>query len=417
MNQEKMHKTKKIVILTADAGFGHRSAANALAAAFESTFTDCLVTIVNPLDDKRAPFFLRESQSDYDKLVKNMPDLYRFGYEASDAMVPATIVESALSVLLYEAIRSVFKNHQPDAIITTYPIYQAPVNAYLAVSGKNIPFFTVITDLVTVHRIWFNKNVDGCFVPTEEVRGLALSSGVPEQKIHTKGIPVHPRIAAETRSKQEIRAELGWKPDLPTFLAVGSKRVEGLNQALHVINHFGAPLQLAVVAGKDKELYDQLQANEWHIPAHLYEFSSEMPLLMRAADAIICKAGGLIVTESLASGLPMLLIDVIPGQEEGNADYVVSNGAGDLVDSYEKTLEVIAHWMMNGAALMKERAENARLLSKPFAAREIAELVHQTLLDKTTASTTTRQANRRSFIKLLTQFQIPWQDDSPKSTR
>ena len=72
MEQKKSDQSlKKILILTADAGFGHRSAANAVAAAFENEYKDtCQIAIVNPLEDKRSPFFLRESQSDYDKIVK-----------------------------------------------------------------------------------------------------------------------------------------------------------------------------------------------------------------------------------------------------------------------------------------------------------------------------------------------------------
>ncbi len=418
MNREKSQSFNKIMILTADAGFGHRSAANAVAAAFENDYKDtCQVTIVNPLEDKRSPFFLRESQSDYDKIVKTMPELYKFGYEASDSAVPAAIVESALTVFLYEAIRDILNEYQPDSIITTYPLYQSAVNAFLTVSGHNIPFFTIVTDLATVHRIWFSKNVDGCIVPNETVRSLAISNGVSPKKIFVKGIPVHPKIIEETRSKQQIRKELGWDPDLPTFLAVGSKRVEGLSKAIHVLNHFGAPLQLAVVAGKDKELYEQLQAYAWHIPVHLYDYTLEMPMLMHASDAIICKAGGLIVTESLASHLPMMLIDVIPGQEEGNADYVVSNDAGDLVGNTEETLEVIAHWLMNDSALLKERAKNAAALSKPFAAKEIATLVYQTILRGPTKRGKQWLVNRPKFINLLSQNHITWQDGTKKTNK
>ena len=339
-----------------------------------------------------------------------MPELYKFGYEASDAAVPVAIVESALTVFLYEVMRDILNQYQPDAILTTYPLYQVPVSAFLTISGHQTPFFTVITDLATVHRIWFNKNVDGCIVPTEAVRSLAISNGVSEKNIFVKGIPVHPKIVKETRSKQEIRKELGWEPDLPTFLAVGSKRVEGLSKALQVVNHFGAPLQLAVVAGKDHELYEQLQANEWHVPTHLYEFTSEMPTLMHASDAIICKAGGLIVTEALASHLPMMLIDVIPGQEEGNADYVISNGAGDLATSTEETLEIIAHWLMNDSTLLKERAKNAKAISKPFAASEIAALIYETTLRGAAKHRKQWLANRPKLITLLTQNQISWED-------
>src|SRR5690242_3641033 len=103
---------RRVLILTADAGFGHRSAANAVASALKEMYGDlCELAIVNPLEDKRTPFFLRDSQSDYDKLVRNVPELYRFGYDASDASVPVVIVEQALTVLLFEVMRDIVRSY------------------------------------------------------------------------------------------------------------------------------------------------------------------------------------------------------------------------------------------------------------------------------------------------------------------
>ena len=97
--------------------------------------------------------------------------------------------------------------------------------------------------------------------------------------------------------------------------------------------------------------------------------------MMKAADIIVCKAGGLIVTEALACGCPLILIDAIPGQETGNADYVVQNGAGDLARSTMEVLETVSHWLMNGGQLLRQRAENARRLGRPDAAYEVANAV------------------------------------------
>lgn len=52
-----------------------------------------------------------------------------------------------------------------------------------------------------------------------------------------------------------------------------------------------------IVAGGDDQLCHQFQGIEWHIPAQVYDFVENMPTLMHAADCILCKAGGLIVTE------------------------------------------------------------------------------------------------------------------------
>ena len=55
-----------------------------------------------------------------------------------------------------------------------------------------------------------------------------------------------------------------------------------------------------------------------------------MPDFLKAADCVISKAGGLIVTESLACGRPMFIMQVIPGQETGNVQLVVEEGAADM---------------------------------------------------------------------------------------
>jgi len=406
-----MKRPKRILILTADAGFGHRSAANAVAAALAETYGEqCQVEIYNPFDDRRVPFILRESQSDYDVLVRKAPELYRLGFDVSDATLPSVIVEGALTVMLFEVMWDLVHEFRPDAILTTYPLYQAPLTAVFTISRLFIPLLTVITDLVTVHRLWFHERVDYCLVPTKEVRDLALEYGIPEEKIRITGIPVHPRFAQEQRSKPEIRQALGWNPDLWTVMAVGSRRVSGLMEALHVVNHFGAPLQLVAVAGKDAELYAQLQAIEWHVPTFIYEFVSDMPSFMHAADLLISKAGGLTVTEALASGLPMLLIDVIPGQEMGNMRYVVDHGAGDWAESPLQVLEALGHLFQKGGQLLRERAENARRLGRPRAAYEVADYVWLAAQTGPVHKAESKLTWRRPLMELLRRNDVHWRD-------
>lgn len=370
-----MADTKRVLILTADAGFGHRSAANAVAAALKERYGDqCQVEIVNPLDDKRVPAFLRDSQSDYDKIVRESPKLYRLGYEASDAVVPSTLVESALTVMLFEALNDLTRAYRPDVIVISYPLYQAPLAVVYALRRRTVPLLTIITDLVTVHRLWFSNAVDFCLVPTTKVADLALEAGVAPSKVKITGIPVDPRLGQEKRSRAELRAELGWRLDWPVALAVGSKRVEHLSDTLRALNHSGLHLQLAVVAGGDESLYRELQATEWHLPTYVYNFVTDLPVMMHAADLLICKAGGLIVTEALACGLPLLLIDVLPGQETGNAAYVVEGGAGELATTPLDALESLYHWLDRDGMLLAERARNASRLGRPQAAFEIADL-------------------------------------------
>lgn len=368
---------KRILILTADAGFGHRSAANAIAEALAELHPqDCTVEILNPLDHPKTPAVLRESQTDYDRIVRSVPELYKLGYEVSDAPLTSVVMEAALIALLFETMMDILKTHQPDAIVNTYPLYQSVISAVCAIRKCQVPQMTAITDLVTVHRLWFHPRVEYCLVPTEEVRTLALENGMPAERVQLTGIPVHPAILRERRSKAAIRSELGWSPHLITLLVVGSRRVARLPEVLNVFNHSGLPLQFALVAGGDETLHAEWQQTEWHHPAHIYSFVNNMPTLMHAADCIVCKAGGLVVTESLAAGLPLLLVDVLPGQEEGNAAYVEKTSAGELLKDPVHALETLCHWLEQDGALLAEHAANACQAGKPDAAYRAAELAY-----------------------------------------
>lgn len=408
---------RRILILTADAGFGHRSAANSVASALEELYGDlCEVTILNPLEDKRTPFFLRDSQSDYDKWVRNVPELYRFGYDASDSTVPAAIMENTLTVLMFEVMRDIVRTFRPNAILTTYPLYQAPLRAVMTITRTPVPLLVSVTDLATVHRIWFSNSVDLCMVPTEIVRDLALNHGLLPDQVQVTGIPVNPEVVRDQRSPTEIRQDLGWRTDMITALAVGSRRVDRLIDTLNVLNHFGQPIQLVMVAGKDQDLYRELNQIEWHVPVQLYDFVKNVPTLMKASDFIISKAGGLVVTEALACGLPMLLIDAIPGQETGNADYVVQNGAGNLALTPTEVLETLSHWFMDDRRLLRVRMENAASLGRPNAAYDVANMVWMLAQQFADRAETPSGTGRLRLINLLTRNHIHW-DEEPSSSR
>jgi 1,2-diacylglycerol 3-beta-galactosyltransferase len=133
-------------------------------------------------------------------------------------------------------------------------------------------------------------------------------------------------------------------------------------------------LQLVVVAGGDDERYRNFQETQWHVETQCHNFVTEMGTFMRASDCILSKAGGLIVSESLACGLPLILIDVIPGQETGNANHVVSGNAGVLAREPIEVLETVCHWLVNDQRFYHQQAQNARKLGHPQAAYEVADL-------------------------------------------
>ncbi|MFO7661632.1 MAG: glycosyltransferase [Chloroflexota bacterium] len=400
--------SRKILILTADAGFGHRSAANAVAKALDMRYGDSAhVAIVNPLDDPKAPPFLRSAESDYDKLAREWPQFYKLGYKMSDMAMTTSVTELTYVVLIYDLIARLMKEHQPDAVVVTFPTYQYPLAAYRRLTGDMTPMATIVTDLVSLQRMWFTTATDLCLVPTATAADLALERGLDPETIHMTGLPVNPLLADHLTSKQEARRTLGWEPEKFTVLAVGSKRIERLHEFVDLLNHTGFNLQIVAVAGGSEELYERFEAIDWHVAARTYNFVPNMAEFLQAADCVMTKAGGLIVTESLACGLPMFLMQVIPGQEIGNAKLVTTEGAGDLTLEPMELLRAMAHWQANDRRLFHERAANAQRLGKPEAAFAAAELIWQLAGEKSTQRPARFPIARDKLKDLLRQFSSP----------
>ena len=120
-----------------------------------------------------------------------------------------------------------------------------------------------------------------------------------------------------------------------------------------------------------------MKALDWQIPVVVKNFTEDMPALMRAADILVSKAGGLIVTESLAAGLPMLLCEVIEGQESGNAEFIISQGAAVLASEPEGLVRELARWLEDGEKELTERKEKAQKIGLPDAAYEVADLLQK----------------------------------------
>jgi processive 1,2-diacylglycerol beta-glucosyltransferase len=113
----------------------------------------------------------------------------------------------------------------------------------------------------------------------------------------------------------------------------------------------------------------------------VYEFVDFVDELMRVSDILISKPGGITTSESLAIGLPMLLVDPIPGQEEANVDYFLEKGVGLKARNPESLIFKLGEVLADQSRLrkMKERISE---IAKPEAAFTVAEEIVKMLSEK-----------------------------------
>lgn len=365
---------KTILVLTNDAGMGHRHAALATVAALEQRYSDTLQTVlVNPLDEPGTPTSLHNMQFDFNNVIQKAPRIYSLGHSIGNSYLPTLIMERLETILLNETIDRILNNARPDIVVTTHPSFVYLLAYYRKQNDANWPLAVLVTDMARLQRLWFRKEVDLYLMPTVEAAELAKQRGIQTERVRVTGIPVDLRLAASEKTRPELRAGYGWEADVPVVLAVGSRRVHEFQEFMLALNDGDLPVRLVVITGDDDELLAEVQEMEWRTPVEIHGYVEDLPERMLAADALITKAGGLTVAEGLAAGLPLFIIQSTPMHEQGNAAYVVAGGAGVRAKEPDELVDAVRGSLANNGRVLAAMAENARRLGRPRAAYDVAE--------------------------------------------
>lgn len=364
-----MSARPSILFLFSDTGGGHRSAAEAIIEALKLEFDDRVSTRMVDIFKEYAPRPLNKMPDLYPKMVL-IPQAWGLGYRLSNGHRRTRLMVWGSWPYVHKSIRTLFAENPCDLIVSVHPL--ATASALRVKTGHTPVFFTVVTDLVSTHAFWYNRRNDLCLVPTEEARQRALNLGLNPDQVEVVGLPVADRFCVPVGNKQAIRASLGWSQDMPVVLLVGGGEGMGpLEKNAQAIAQAGLPVSLVIVAGRNKKLITRLEEINWKIPTHIYGFVKEMPEFMRAADILVTKAGPSTISEALNAGLPMILYSRLPGQEDGNVSYVVSQGAGLWAPDTDRLVNALSDWLNNPEA-RQQAALACQRLAKPQAARLIA---------------------------------------------
>jgi processive 1,2-diacylglycerol beta-glucosyltransferase len=368
----------RVLILHASVGTGHERAAVALATAFARK-PDTEVRVEDTLDYGSQLFQQAYSRS-YLDMSERSPLLWRLVYETTDASDPELIevtnrLRSLVERLAITRLSRFVHKFAPAAIICTHFL---PVELLLRLKKQGKlpqPIYCVVTDFFA-HSFWVTPGIDGYFVGSELTRDVLAARGIAAAIIHVTGIPIDPAIA-EPKEMLQMRALHGFPPDQPLItLFGGGLNVERIRSVIEGILLVDTPGTLAVVAGRNETLVSALAGltDGPSMCLRILGYINYVDDLVTASDLVVTKAGGLIVSETLARSTPMLVIDPIPGQEEWNADYVVSTGAGIQLRMAEAVPEAVRQLLAH-----RERIDLLRLgaqeAGRPRAALDIAESV------------------------------------------
>ncbi len=363
-----------------DTGGGHRSAAKAIVDAFAREFPNLYQTWLVDVIARTAAFPFNHAAEWYLPLTTYAEFLWRILFEATNNRPMLPVALGIIDLLTGRGVRRLLRDHSPDLVVSVHPLLNAVPQRALRSIGSRAPFVTVVTDLFSAHRLWFNPDADLTLVPTNGAREIGLRWGMQSEKMRVVGLPVNLQLLANDKDKSEHRAKLGLDPVRTTVLLVGGGEGMGpLYEIARAIERARLPLQLIVISGRNRKLYDTLCAAQWRTPVSIQGFVTNMPDWMRASDIIITKAGPGTISEALACGLPILLSGYLPGQEEGNVTFVQESGVGVLREKPEEIVHTLREWLTPGNDTLARLAACARKQARPRAALEVAQILDEIL--------------------------------------
>ena len=369
---------KKILIFYGSYGGGHLSAAKSIRDYIEKNYSDSQVELVDCVEYVNK-LFNKLTTKAYKDFSKNARWIWKHLYYDSESGSLSRICNT-VNRLMAIKLNRLIQEFQPDLIISTHP-FSSQMCAILKEKGKlNCKVATILTDYAP-HNQWLVKSefIDYYFVAQQGMVDDLVSRGVNKDKIHVTGIPLSSRFL-QSYNKQKILEDYGLTSDKNTILffaggEFGFGKDKTFNRLKAIIDNL-PNLQVVAVAGRNekmKERFDELvKTTRTESNVKILSFTNQVPELMSVSDLVITKPGGLTTTESLASGLPLIIIDPLPGQEEENAEFIENSGAGIWVKDSDN-IESILLDIFNSPTKLEDMKSKARLIAKKNSTQNIVE--------------------------------------------
>lgn len=362
----------RVLLISVKAGYGHHSTAQAVM--------DCLAERgieSHMLDtfDYIAPVLGESIDKGYLFSTKNLPEIYGKAYALLDRRTeeykPSSLI-AILSKLVSHKLREFIDDYAPDLIIGTHS-YACMVMTYLKQRGHiSCPTIGIVTDF-TVHPFWESTNIDYYVTADSLLDNQMRKKGIPREKILPTGIPINPKFHRRI-DKLAAREMLKIDNRRTILMMMGSMGFGNLEKQLEAIDALEMDFQVLCVCGRNEKMKKEIDRRTWNRKIITYGFVDNVDVLMDASDCIITKPGGLTTSELLAKGLPAVIMNPIPGQEDRNMEFLVNNGAAiaatETFGVDEALFELFSHsWRLRLLKL------SVRRLGKPNSTTNLCDFV------------------------------------------
>src|SRR5881394_1917401 len=363
----------KILIISSDTGGGHRSAAAAIVAGIESFVNgeSYAVRVVRAVEESH--HLAAKLVAIYNWLLRHKQHWMKYYYWLINRFRPETLEFFHSRCMGY--VRNVIERWCPHIVVSVHPLTQHILARVLKEIGwaDRVPLVTVVTDpYYGFWKGWACDDVRLYLVATEDARRQLIDYGIAPERIKVSGMPVHPKFAFPGDDAARVaRQALGLDPEKFTvFVNAGWEGGGNIPLIFSELVRGELDVQAIFLAGKNENLKHEAEriAAEASFPIKVIGYSDEVEQLMKAANVMISKLGGLTTFEALSCRLP-IIADVITKpmpQEAGTVNLIAKSGAAvmlrrasDIVPVVHRMVEDSKHYAALRAATITIAIPNA----------------------------------------------------------
>lgn len=369
----------KVMVLTLPTGQGHHSTGQAVVEyiqrmGHEAKLVDAY-EYISPIISKGASKGYLISTK-YAK--RTYGRIYRMEEKTDVTEYPN--LASATNHMLGKFFEPYIEEYKPDVVVSTHVMASQLLASYMKHSNNaNLITVGIITDF-TVHPYWEGANMDYYITASELLGNQLRKKKIPLDKVRAFGIPIKEKFA-EKKSREEACGLLGIENKNTVLVMSGSMGYGNVIKHIKALDKLELDFQMLVVCGNNKGLKRQVDRMKTQKTMYTYGFTDKIDLMMDASTCIITKPGGLSVSEALAKGLPLILMNPIPGQEDRNLEFLLNNGLAQYITKTYPVDEAVYQLLSNEWRLENQR-KGISAVGKPYATRDLCEFIIEVANEK-----------------------------------
>jgi processive 1,2-diacylglycerol beta-glucosyltransferase len=360
----------RLLILTAGFGEGHNAAARALAAACDKLHGQGSALLVDAFA-LASPRLNAIARRGYLAMINRTPRLWSAIYSWIDR---SQVLPRFLWTLRRErqVIDAIIQREKPEVVCSTYPVYGFILDQLRRTGRMQAPHFNVVTDSISINSLWWLPACDGWFLPNEDSAGVLRRAGISPNRLHVTGFPVTGFFAEHAGQLSAPDPEVT-APRVLYIINSGTQNAETTARLLFAERDW----EITCAVGRDEALRQRLMrlATGRARAARILGWTDEIPRLLMTHHVIVSKAGGATTQEAIAARCPMIVNQIVPGQEEGNYELLRRHGIGALAETPTAVIQALHQAFANRGYVWKQWCDRLAPLARPESAHAIAEHV------------------------------------------